>query len=133
MRSYWSTQYAVSSSPPQALKASASTGTATRATSRERRRRRWLTAPPPSVFVVDLAQGGDDLGVRDLRAQLLQLGGHDRHHVLDVVVELRGLVLVGDARLADLVGQQPVRIATEPMPPAITNAASQRPRKLSGE
>ena len=55
---------------------------------------------------MDLAQGGDDLGVRDLRPQLLELVGHDQHHVLDVVVELGRLVLVVDARLADLVGEQ---------------------------
>ena len=83
-----------------------------------------------SLFGVDLAQGGDDLGVRDLGAQLLELVGHDEHHVLDVVVELGRLV--GSWTRASRISSasRPVRIATAPMPPAITNAPSQRPRKL---
>ena len=55
---------------------------------------------------MDLAQRGDDLGVRDLGPQLLELVGHDQHHALDVVVELGRLVVLVDARLADLVREQ---------------------------
>ena len=72
-------------------------------------------------------------GCETFVAQLLQLVFDHGHDVLDVVVELRRLVLVADARLADLVGEQAGEDRDGAIPPAITNAASQRPAKLSGE